>query len=111
MSALGQKRTLRGVRPMSALPPKADMDQDGRDVRLVPEAELIAIHFLLARGGICATESAQRRDAASQFLVRFRFHLFLPDGDADHAAYTAGGRYRAFSPVSARPPVQGPGLA
>src|SRR6516165_10971571 len=27
MSALGQKRTLRGVRPMSALPPKADMDQ------------------------------------------------------------------------------------
>ena len=25
MSALGQKRTLRGVRPMSALPPKADI--------------------------------------------------------------------------------------
>jgi hypothetical protein len=25
MSALGQKQTLRGVRPMSALPPKADM--------------------------------------------------------------------------------------
>jgi hypothetical protein len=26
MSALGQKQTLRGVRPMSALPPKADID-------------------------------------------------------------------------------------
>jgi hypothetical protein len=26
MSALGQKRTLRGVRPMSALLPKADID-------------------------------------------------------------------------------------
>jgi hypothetical protein len=35
-----QKQTLRGVRPMSALPPKADMDQQGRDVRFVPEAEV-----------------------------------------------------------------------
>jgi hypothetical protein len=26
MSALGQKQTLRGVRPMSALPPKADIE-------------------------------------------------------------------------------------
>jgi len=36
MSALGQKRTLRGVRPMSALPPKADIDHHGRDVRTNP---------------------------------------------------------------------------
>src|SRR5215472_2447096 len=64
------------------------------------------------RGGICARESAQQRDAAaSRFLVRFRFLLFLSDGDADHAACATGGRYRALSPVSARPPVQGPGLA
>jgi len=33
MSALGQKRTLECVRAMSALPPKADIDQQGCDVR------------------------------------------------------------------------------
>ena len=36
MSALGQKQTLRGVRPMSALPPKADIGSGDRDVRFVP---------------------------------------------------------------------------
>ena len=40
MSALGQKRTWRGVRPMSALPPTADMDQHARDLRFVPIAEV-----------------------------------------------------------------------
>jgi hypothetical protein len=40
MSALGQKRTSERVRLMSALPPKADMAQHGRDVRFVPEAEV-----------------------------------------------------------------------
>ena len=39
MSALGQKRTLRGVRPMSALPPKADIGTHSRDVCFVPEAD------------------------------------------------------------------------
>jgi hypothetical protein len=33
MSALGQKRTLRSAQPMSAILPKADMDQQGSDVR------------------------------------------------------------------------------
>src|SRR5262245_23363272 len=33
MSALGQKRTLNRLYPMSALPPKADMDHHARDVR------------------------------------------------------------------------------
>jgi hypothetical protein len=33
MSALGQKRTSRQLERMSALPPKADMDQHGRDIR------------------------------------------------------------------------------
>ena len=28
MSAMGQKQTLRGVRPMSALPPKADIGME-----------------------------------------------------------------------------------
>jgi hypothetical protein len=36
MSALGQKRTLRLVGPMSALPPKAGIDQRNCHVRFVP---------------------------------------------------------------------------
>ena len=40
MSALGQKQTLRCACPMSALPPKADMDQHCRDVRFVPKADI-----------------------------------------------------------------------
>ena len=38
MSALGQKQTSGHVRVMSALPPKADIDQSGCDVRFVPTA-------------------------------------------------------------------------
>src|SRR6516162_7904448 len=40
VSALGQKRTWRRFHPMSALPPKADMDQSGCDVRFVPLADI-----------------------------------------------------------------------
>jgi hypothetical protein len=40
MSALGQKRTLHHVWLMSALPPKADIDGYGRDVRFVPKADI-----------------------------------------------------------------------
>src|SRR5262249_31494563 len=40
MSALGQKQTSRHLQPMSALPPKADIDHDGRDVCFVPEADI-----------------------------------------------------------------------
>src|SRR5215469_10604894 len=40
MSALGQKRTWRGVRPMSALPPKADIGKHPRNVRFVPKADI-----------------------------------------------------------------------
>ena len=41
MSALGQKRTLRLVSLMSALPPKADMVERDRDVRFVPIADIM----------------------------------------------------------------------
>ena len=41
MSALGQKQTFGSVRLMSALPPKADMDQSGCDVRFVPKADIL----------------------------------------------------------------------
>jgi hypothetical protein len=40
MSALGKKQTLPNISAMSALPPKADMDQHGRDVRFVPKADI-----------------------------------------------------------------------
>jgi hypothetical protein len=36
---LGQKRTFECVRRMSALPPKADIGTQPRDVRFVPEAD------------------------------------------------------------------------
>src|SRR6516225_3633290 len=40
MSALGQKQTLRHLQPMSALPPKADIGTQPRDVRFVPKADI-----------------------------------------------------------------------
>ena len=51
MSALGQKRTSEQVRAMSALPPKADMDQYGRDVRFVPKADILMITSTCAPAG------------------------------------------------------------
>jgi hypothetical protein len=51
MSALGQKRTLRCILVMSALPPKADMDQYGRDVRFVPKADILMITSTCAPAG------------------------------------------------------------
>jgi hypothetical protein len=40
MSALGHKRTSEEVRPMSALPPKADIVERDPDVRFVPKADI-----------------------------------------------------------------------
>ena len=42
MSALGQKQTLAVVRLRSALPPIADMDQQGCEVRFVPKADILS---------------------------------------------------------------------
>jgi hypothetical protein len=41
MPALGQKQTFSDISAMSALPPKADIVQDGRDVRFVPKADIL----------------------------------------------------------------------
>ena len=41
MSALGHKRTLKRLQPMSALPPKADIGTQPRDVRFVPKADIL----------------------------------------------------------------------
>src|SRR5262249_39050524 len=40
MSALGQKRTSRHFQSMSALPPKADIGTQSRNVRFVPKADI-----------------------------------------------------------------------
>jgi hypothetical protein len=40
MTALGQKRTSKQVRAMSALPPKADIVEHDRHVRFVPKADV-----------------------------------------------------------------------
>jgi hypothetical protein len=40
MSALGQKQTLQCFCAMSALPPKADIGTQLRDVRFVPKADI-----------------------------------------------------------------------
>jgi hypothetical protein len=41
MSALGQKQTLQRILVMSALPPKADIGTQPRDVRFVPKADIM----------------------------------------------------------------------
>ena len=41
MSALGQKRILAHLRLMSALPPKADIGTQPRNVRFVPKADKV----------------------------------------------------------------------
>jgi hypothetical protein len=41
MSALGQKQTLRHLQSMSALPSKADIGTQPRDVRFVPQADIL----------------------------------------------------------------------
>ena len=56
MSALGQKQTSRLVRAMSALPPKADIETQPRDVRFVPKADTPLLGstsdpILIARAG------------------------------------------------------------
>jgi hypothetical protein len=43
MSALGHKRTLEHPPIMSALPPKADIVPDDRDVRFVTKADIASV--------------------------------------------------------------------
>ena len=46
MSALGQKQTIGPFIAMSALPPKADIGTQSRDVRFVPKADMAATSIL-----------------------------------------------------------------
>jgi len=47
MSALGQKQTFECVRAMSALPPRADIGVQSRNVRFVPKADMNAVRTRL----------------------------------------------------------------
>jgi hypothetical protein len=67
MSALGKKRTFRNVQWMSALPPKADIGADDRDVCFVPKADISRLIRIPRRelticGGLASktTRSGQR---------------------------------------------------
>jgi 2-hydroxychromene-2-carboxylate isomerase len=72
---------------MSALSPKAGVAECVHHVRYVPKAELNAIHFPLTRGCHMREGKRTQHDAgSSRLLVRFRFYLFLPGGDAGRAA-------------------------
>jgi len=56
MSALGQKQTLGYLQAMSALPPKADIETQLRNVRFVPKADTPLLGstsdpILIARAG------------------------------------------------------------
>jgi hypothetical protein len=50
MSALGQKRTFRKLHPMSALPPKADIDGHSPNVRFVPKANIGLMDCAVMKG-------------------------------------------------------------
>ena len=52
MSALGQKQTLQQVRAMSALPPKADIGTQPRNVRFVPKADIQLIVDMIVLGKV-----------------------------------------------------------
>src|SRR6516164_4356352 len=72
MSALGQKRTPGHVKSMSALPPKADMDQHARDVRFVAKGRHSGCLWILLLVG----KGAQVRGASHVKLPRRNFlHL------------------------------------
>jgi hypothetical protein len=63
MSALGQEQTSGGQAAMSALPPKADMDQSGFDVRFVPKADISGpASSELGRGNYDRLKSRCNRD-------------------------------------------------
>ena len=59
MSALGQKQTLGKVRLMSALPPKADIETQSRDVRFVPKADIMR----------CSKRQLDQSDHRCPFLI------------------------------------------
>jgi hypothetical protein len=62
--------TLRGVRSMSALAPKADMDQSGCDVRFVPKADIAPRWLLCLSSGAIRCSWIRERPSCRAALCR-----------------------------------------
>jgi hypothetical protein len=71
MSALGQKQTLIRLLYMSALPPKADIGTQSRNVRFVPKADILRC------GKNVAIRSLRRRRLAGAAARRDQAHLLF----------------------------------
>jgi hypothetical protein len=82
MSGMGRKRTLKYVRPMSALPPKADIQCDTRNIRFVPQADIRQIYSItssarrrndsgMAKPSVIATTTGRRRRVSIARMMLF----------------------------------------
>ena len=70
MSALGHKRTLIHVHMMSALPPKADIGTQSRDVRFVPKADIAGVRRQPV--SVLGDQGDAKRRAVPFFSIRCR---------------------------------------
>src|SRR6516225_2179567 len=86
MSALGQKQTSRHLQPMSALPPKADIAEHARNVRVVPKADIRRL----------IRSPRRRRRQATCRVLQLRH---CNNADAAHKTVQAG-RSRCTSPIA-----------
>src|SRR5262249_36721098 len=68
---------IRAGRPMSALPPKADMDQQGRDVRFVPKADIRLGFGYSAQMILSGTKNSRRVLALLVFMFASLLGLLL----------------------------------
>src|SRR6516164_3328400 len=68
MSALGQKQTLGHLRAMSALPPKADIGTQPRDVRFVPKADILRCEKNVVIRSPCRRGSGMRPGSGQEVL-------------------------------------------
>src|SRR5262249_46635168 len=92
MSALGQKRTSPNVRPMSALPPKADIRYGDRHVRFVPKADIGIAYRCGLRAGT--------RDEAANLGVAVTVVIGPHNGRAETVGFSHNGVVRYHKPFS-----------
>src|SRR5262249_20420484 len=57
---------------MSALPPKADIDQHGHDVRFVPKADIEPLHSITSSARVGRRAGEARRVCCFEYLLDFR---------------------------------------
>jgi len=73
MSALAQKQTLQSVKPMSALPPKADIAENDRHDRFVPKADICSAAIFLYSITSSARPSSDSGTVIPSVLAVLRF--------------------------------------